>query len=134
MKSPTRHPFYVVGHGHMITRAGGRLVVKRDGVPTTSAPLGRISEVVVFGNVGLTTPALNALLAEDVPLVLLSVDGRQRGRLEPPRASAVDARRHQFDAYLDPVARLAHARTIVRGKIHTAVPCPCRGQWDDRAR
>ncbi len=83
----------------------------------TSAPLGRLSEVVLFGNVAVTTPAMNALLAEDVPLVLLRADGRPRGRLEPPRASHIEARRRQLALSTDPAARLQAARAMVRGKL-----------------
>jgi CRISPR-associated protein Cas1 len=113
-----RHPLYVVGHDSVVGRRGGRLVVSRDGVALTSAPLGRLSEVVVFGNATVTTPAMAALLSEDVPLVLLTADGRVRGRLEPPGATHVEVRRRQLDRHGDPAARLALARTLVQGKIH----------------
>ncbi len=118
IKRPTRRPLYVVGHGLVLGRSGGRLVVSRDKAVITSAPLGRISEVVVFGNVGITTPAMAAILAEDAPLVLLSADGRVRGRLEPPRASHIDARRRQLLLHHDEPARLELARAFVRGKLH----------------
>ncbi|WP_250281363.1 CRISPR-associated endonuclease Cas1 [Frankia sp. CiP1_Cm_nod2] len=117
-RPPTRRPLYVVGHGLVLGRSGGRLVASRDGAVVTSAPLGRISEVVAFGNVGITTPAMTALLAEDIPLVLLTADGRVRGRLEPPKASHIEARRRQALLHHDDPARLELARAFVRGKIH----------------
>jgi CRISPR-associated protein Cas1 len=115
---PSRHPLYVTGHDVVLGRRGGRLVATRDGAVVTSAPLGRISEVVLFGNVTVTTPAMAALLAADAPLVLLTADGRPRGRLEPPRASHVLARRRQLELHRDDDARLALARAFVRGKIY----------------
>ncbi|MDT3440465.1 CRISPR-associated endonuclease Cas1 [Pseudofrankia sp. BMG5.37] len=118
MIRPSRRPLYVTGHGLVLGRRGGRLVASRDGVVVTSAPLGRISEVVLFGNVTVTTPAMTALLAEDVPLALLTADGRPRGRLEPPRASHIVARRRQLELHHDDKARLRLAQAFVRGKIH----------------
>jgi|GEM_PF-2039927 len=117
MISSTRRPLYVTGHDVVLGRSGGRLVASRDGAVVTSAPLGRISEVVLFGNVTVTTPAMAALLAEDVPVALLTVDGRPRGRLEPPRASHIAARRRQLELAGDDAGRLGLARAFVRGKV-----------------
>jgi hypothetical protein len=61
---------------------------------------------------------MTALLAEDVPLVLLTSDGRVRGRLETPSATHVDLRRRQLARHSDQAARLTVARAFVQGKIH----------------
>jgi CRISPR-associated protein Cas1 len=114
----TRRPFYVVGHGSVLTKRGGRLVVVRDHEVVASAPLSLVGEVVVFGNVSVTTPTLNALLADSVPLVLLTADGRVRGRLEPPSAPHIDLRRRQLARGAEADGRLELARSFVRGKIH----------------
>ncbi|WP_131787812.1 CRISPR-associated endonuclease Cas1 [Protofrankia symbiont of Coriaria ruscifolia] len=114
----TRQPLYVVGHGSVLSKRGGRLVISRDGQVITSAPLSLVAEVVLLGNVTVTTPTMNALLADSVPLVLLTDDGRARGRLEPPSAPHIDVRRQQLARSGDESARLELARAVVRGKIH----------------
>jgi CRISPR-associated protein Cas1 len=66
----------------------------------------------------VTTAALHSLLANDIPLVLLSGSGRALGRLEPPGAPHVAARTRQLDLHRDPATRLALARAMVSAKIH----------------
>ena len=60
-------PFHVVGAGCVVRRQGGRLVAYKDEELRASAPLTQISEVVLTGRVTITTPAMHALLAQDVP-------------------------------------------------------------------
>lgn len=110
-------PFHVSGAGCVLTRRGGRLVAFRDGELRASAPLTLVGEVVITGRVTVTTPALHALLANDIPLVLLSSAGRPLGRLEPPTAPHVAARTRQLDLHRDPGVRLTLAREMVSGKI-----------------
>ncbi|MEO5877833.1 MAG: CRISPR-associated endonuclease Cas1 [Streptosporangiaceae bacterium] len=110
-------PFHVVGAGCVVGRRGGRLVAVRDGEVRASAPLTQISEVVLSGQVGVSTQAMHALLANDIPLVLLSGTGRPLGRLESPSAGHVLARRLQLARHTDPADRLELSRTLVTGKI-----------------
>ena len=111
-------PFHVAGAGCVLTRRGGRLVAFRDGELRASAPLTMVGEVVITGRVTVTTPALHALLANDIPLVLLSSVGRPLGRLEPPTAPHVLARTRQLDLHRDPEVRLVLAREMVTAKIY----------------
>ena len=46
-----------------------------------SVPLAQVEQVVIFGNVGLTTPAIDAFLAQNTEVVFLSQRGEYRGRL-----------------------------------------------------
>lgn len=114
----TGRPFHVAGSGCVLTRRGGRLVAFHNGVLRTSAPLTMIGEVIVSGRVTVTTAALHTLLANDIPLVLLSETGRPLGRMEPPGAPHVEARTRQLDLHRDPAVRLAIGSRIVAGKIH----------------
>ena len=58
------------------------------------------------------------MLDEDIPLVLLSHDGRPRGRLESPATPSIELRRAQLVASNDNAARLIFARAVIRAKIH----------------
>ncbi|MBE1533964.1 CRISPR-associated endonuclease Cas1 [Actinomadura algeriensis] len=113
----TGRPFHVVGAGCSVGKRGGRLVAFKEGLPRASAPLTMISEVLVSGRVQVSTAAMHALLAHDIPLVLLTENGRPLGRLEPPSGAHVDARRAQLALHSDPDARLDLARAAIAGKI-----------------
>lgn len=118
MTSIHGRPMHLVGAGCVLGRRGGRLVAHREGKLQASAPFALVSEVIVLGNVTVTTPAIHGMLTHDIPLVLLSATGRPLGRLEPPAAPHVEARLRQLDLHRDPVARLSVARRIVAGKVH----------------
>ena len=108
---------HVMGADACVARRGGRLVVVRGGRVEHSAPLVRVASLVLHGTVGITTPALHALLDAEVPVVLLRRDGRALGRLEPPASSHADRRRRQLEASADRVRCLELARLIVSGKL-----------------
>ncbi len=53
-----------------------------------AVPATRLDHVVLVGQVGVTTPALLALLDEEVGLSLVSRTGKLRGRMSPPTGGA----------------------------------------------
>lgn len=110
-------PFHVVGTGCVVRKRGGRLVALKDGELRASAPLTQISEVILSGQVGVSTQAMHALLARDIPLVLLSTTGRPLGRMEPPGAGHILARRKQLERHCVASDRLELSRALVAGKI-----------------
>lgn len=127
-------PLHVIGRDACVTKRGGRLVIVRGDRIVHSAPLLRISELVLHGAVGVTTPALHALLDASVPVVLLRRDGRARGRLEPPGSPHVELRKLQLVASLDGHRRLGLAQAIVGGKIRNQralLHRRSRGRTDD---
>jgi CRISPR-associated protein Cas1 len=46
-------------------------------------PIGQVSQVVLFGNVGLTTPLIDALLGEGIEVIFLTQDGDFRSLDQP---------------------------------------------------
>ncbi|MCS6889940.1 MAG: CRISPR-associated endonuclease Cas1, partial [Chloroflexus sp.] len=53
---------YVTEQGSEIGCDGERLVVRRDGAVIASVPLVKIEDIVIIGNVGVTTPAIKRML------------------------------------------------------------------------
>lgn len=82
-----------------------------------STPLHQISEVVLFGNIGLTTPAIDALLARGCEVLFLTADGQYRGRLQGEMTPHVPIRRAQYDCLGRPDFVLEMARGIVTAKL-----------------
>lgn len=112
-------PLHVTSAGSSVAKRGNRVVVLREHRVEASVGIMRLSEVILQGaSVGVTTPALHMLLANEVPLVLLSSGGRPLGRLEPPSAGHVQTRQAQLLRSMDPGSRLELSRALVAGKIH----------------
>lgn len=111
------YPVYVVQQGSRLSISGGRLQVELDGEALLKTPLGQVSQVVIFGNAGLTTPAIGVLLAEGKDVVFLTEDGRYKGQLVGELTPHVPVRRAQYRCMDDPVFSLALAQGIVAAKL-----------------
>jgi CRISPR-associated protein Cas1 len=82
-----------------------------------SVPLGQVSQVVLFGNVGLTTPAIDCLLGQETEVVFLTQNGEYRGRLLGSLSPHVPLRRAQYRHLDRPDFVLKMAQQFVRAKI-----------------
>lgn len=111
---------YVTQQGAVVSKEGERLMVTHEGVTLLDQPLIHISQLILFGNVTVTAPAISLLLKRNIEVVFLSVHGRYKGRLQSEWSQTVDVRRYQYLLATDPVFCLQMARALVRGKIHNA--------------
>jgi CRISPR-associated protein Cas1 len=80
-------------------------------------PLIKVTQVVAYGDVTLTSPALAALLAQGTDVCFCSTWGKFLGRLAPPLGKNSLVRLEQHRAHGNPVRALALARAFVRGKL-----------------
>jgi CRISP-associated protein Cas1 len=110
-------PVYVVQQGARLRVDNRRLSVEREEEVLLQVPLGQVSQVVLFGNISLTTPAMVALLAQASEVVFLSEHGEYRGRLVGAVTPHVPLRRAQYRRLEDPVFVLAMAQGFVGAKL-----------------
>ncbi len=108
---------YVAEQGAVLRRVSQRLVVAKGGVVLEERPAFSLERVLLFGNVQVTTQTLAFLLEQGAEVSFFSLKGRLRGTLTAPKARNVLLRLAQFDAWRDPVRRLALAGSFVAGKI-----------------
>jgi len=80
-------------------------------------PIIHVDQVVVVGNIQLTTPAVALLLQKDIDVVFLSSHGRFRGRLMTTGSRFAQLRHRQLRLMDDEAASLGIARAIVLGKL-----------------
>lgn len=111
---------YVTEQGAQVEKEYQRLLVTRDDEVLFQVPLSRVSEVVLVGQVGVTTPAMLALLEAGVGLTLVSRSGALRGRLVPPTPRHIPLRHRQYERARDEAFCLGVARAIVGGKLRNA--------------
>jgi len=110
-------PLYVTEQGAKLEVDNRRATVTKDGETLASVPLIHVSEVVVMGNVGLTTPAIKALLGLGVDVVFLTLDGAYCGRLVGPSTPHVLLRRKQYRCQSEAAFTLEMAQKFVAAKI-----------------
>jgi CRISPR-associated protein Cas1 len=108
---------YVDEQGVSMKKQGERILVVKGDEVLRDMPVISVGQVVVCGNVALTTPLLRFLLERQIPVVFLSAYGRYEGTLWPgiSRNSLLRIAQHQTLA--DQVKVLEIARWIVVGKL-----------------
>ncbi len=112
----TALPLYVQEPGARVSKSGEVLVVEAD-ASKTEVPLGEVSELVLHGPVSLTTPALAALLREQIPVTYASTGGWVLGHTVSTGHRNVAIRIAQSRAAFDERRALAFARGLVAAKI-----------------
>jgi CRISPR-associated protein Cas1 len=80
-------------------------------------PLAKIEQVMVMGDITLTTPALHTLLEMGIPVHYLSLYGKSYGTLTANPGKNSGLRMAQCALRADPVRQFAVARQCVAGKL-----------------
>jgi len=108
---------YLTTQGAQAHLHNGRLIVTYGQETLLRLPLTQISLLVLFGNIGLTTPLMGALLEKGAEIVFLTRYGRFRGRLHGHDTPHVALRRLQYAALENPTWVLQMVRGLVTAKI-----------------
>jgi CRISPR-associated protein Cas1 len=101
----------------IVKKRDNYLIVQYQDKSKKEVPLINIDQIVVSGDVTLTTPALHTLLGLGIEVCFLSMYGHFRGRLSPPVARNAALRRAQYRAHSDVSVSLQMAQFCVRGKL-----------------
>jgi CRISPR-associated exonuclease Cas4/CRISPR-associated protein Cas1 len=115
----TALPLYVQEPGARVSKSGEVLVVQTE-EQKTEVPIGDVSELVLLGPVSLTTPALGALLREEVPVTYASTGGWVLGHTVSTGTRNVAIRIAQYRAAFDARRCLDLARSLVAAKIRNS--------------
>ena len=108
---------YLQEPGSHVGKRSEHLVVRKHGEEIQRIPIAAIRQVVVFGNVQLSTQALECLAMLEVPVVYMTGYGRFVAALQPAPTKNVSLRTNQFRIFADPERALTLAKAVVRAKI-----------------
>jgi CRISPR-associated protein Cas1 len=110
--------YYVREQGAVVRKQEQRLLVTRErNAVMAEIPLHQLDQLVVMGNVQLTTQALALLLQSEVDVVFMSVHGKVRGRVVANESKFAELRLKQLQMMSDELQNLALAKSIVVGKL-----------------
>ncbi len=113
-----RHPVYVNHQGARVGLAGGTLEVSAKDQPLLQRlRLDELSELIILGNVQVTTPALQELMRRGIPVCWATSSGWFLGATSGFGHGDGALRAAQHAAAVDPARRIAFARTWVTAKI-----------------
>ncbi len=112
-------PLHVQTPRARLRKSGERLVVDVEG-EKTEVPLVDVSDVAIYGPASVTTPALHALMREEIPVSWFSSGGWFVGHTVGTGHRNVTVRETQFRAAFDERRCLDVARGLVRAKVRNS--------------
>lgn len=108
---------YITTQGATLQKISGQFIVFKKKDVLQNVPETHIRQIVLVGNINLTTPTVSFCLEKQIEVVFLSQGGRFRGRLNGDSSRSVEVRRRQYERALDKNFCLVQAKAFVTGKI-----------------
>lgn len=108
---------YVEHQGAVIRKVGETLRVMDGQAERQRIPMANLEQVILMGNIQITTPAAVMLLNHAVDVVFMSQNGKYRGRLINNESKFAELRHLQLRLCDNQAQSLAIARQVVAGKI-----------------
>ena len=128
-------PLVVQSQRARVTKEGETLKVADEEKGDTTVRLNEVSDVALFGNVSITTPALAALMDREIPVTFHSHSGWFRGMAHGTGHRNVEVRTAQYRSSFDTDFCLSFSRDLVAAKIvnqRTILRRNWRGDQDQR--
>ncbi len=120
---------YVDEPGCTLKKTSERLLVVKEGETIRDIPLIHLGQVVLCGNISVTTPVMQTLLNEGIPIVYQSAYGRYQGTLTPKISRNSLLRVAQHRVADDSEKCLALAKAFVHGKLTNMRMMLQRRKW-----
>jgi CRISPR-associated endonuclease Cas1/CRISPR-associated protein Cas4 len=110
-------PLYVQARGAKVAKKGETLEISIDDESVQSVRLVDVSQLVLMGQVYVTTPTLHELMAREIPISWHSFGGWFLGHSVGTGHKNVEIRTAQYRASFDPQVCLRLARGLVLAKV-----------------
>jgi CRISPR-associated protein Cas1 len=114
---PGMSTLYLVQQGTTVTKEQGRFLVKSPQAKTVEIPIREVQQILVFGNIQLTTAVISSCLDHQVPVLFLSQLGDYKGHLWSAEYDEIQTEMVQYQRQMDAAFKLATAQAIVVGKL-----------------
>jgi CRISPR-associated protein Cas1 len=107
---------YLTHQGSRLQKDHGRFVLSLPDQNAIDIPMTEVEQVMIFGNVQITTPTISACLNRHIPVMFLSQTGTYRGHLWKTEYDNYRAEAAQFERFNNQTWQFTVAREIVKGK------------------
>lgn len=108
---------FIAEQGSAGNLTAGRIIVRKGEERLQEMPVFKLEQIVVYGNVHLTTPVIAHCLRAGVEVAFLGSGGKYRGRLQPEFTKNAVVRQKQYQRAADAEFCVKAAATIVAGKV-----------------
>ncbi len=118
--SPLLNTLYLQEQGSILRKEGERFSVEKEERQINDIIVRRVDQILVLGNVSLTTPAMQYCMKNNIPITFISQHGSYFGRLEATTNDNSAVERFQYLRSLDEPFALDIASRIVQAKIRNS--------------
>ena len=110
-------PLYVQSPRAYVRKSGETLVIEEEKKKVAEARLGEVSQLVLFGSSGISTPALQECMRREIPVTFMSYGGWFIGHTMGSGHRNVEIRTCQYRSSFDAERCLKISRSLVAAKI-----------------
>ncbi|HID70363.1 MAG TPA: group II intron reverse transcriptase/maturase [Desulfobacterales bacterium] len=114
---PLLRTLYMFTPGVVLGKESERFTIRRAGKVVQRILAIKVDQVMVYGNIQITTQAMQFCIAEKIPIFLLSGHGKFYGIIDGFDTDPVLLHRDQFNRAADEQFCLDLAKALLRGKI-----------------
>ena len=118
LKGESKFPVYVQSYSGKVSKKGYRLEIKTDEKQIQSVPIMDISQLVLMGNISITTPCLHELMRKEIPVVWHSYSGWFLGLTQGIGHKNSALRSAQYKKSFDKNFCLEFSKKLVQAKIY----------------
>ena len=108
---------FITEQGSRLVKQGRVLMVYKDGEKVFMYPLENITQLVLMGRVEISTALMSLLMREGVDTLLMTRDGRYKGKVTGPVSKNIFIREQQFRERDKPERCLTISRNIIYAKV-----------------
>ncbi|KAB8331302.1 CRISPR-associated endonuclease Cas1 [Scytonema tolypothrichoides VB-61278] len=108
---------YLIEQGTNIYKDYQRFIIHVSEKPKLEVPIREVQQILVFGNIQLSTPVIQACLQEQIPVLFLSQSGQYHGHLWSEESTNLDNQLIQIERRQDDYFQFQVSRAIVFGKL-----------------
>ena len=120
---------YIKEQGACIKISGGKIVITKGNERLLQIPLLHVTHLSLFGNVQITTQALQKLLEQGCDISYFNYGGKYIGHTTSQESRNNFLRLAQYEVYNNATKRLEFAKTIVENKIDNQIAMITQHRW-----
>jgi len=118
--NPFLRTLYLLEQGTVLTKESERFRIIKDNRVIKEIPVIKVDQILVFGNIQISTQAMKFCIMKDIPVILLSSRGRYFGAIESFNGTKVALHKRQFELAEDRSLSLKIGKAIVCAKINNS--------------
>jgi len=112
---------YVTTQGAVIKKVEKRFIIEFEGETIASFPDFKVENILVYGNIQITTQAIRHALNNGINIVFMNSAGKFTGKISPLESKNIYLRISQFENFRNTSQCLKLAKEPISAKIHNAV-------------